>query len=182
MEISEKVKLEIMKCVVEGVPTTTPSSTERDRLVEDQSTYTCHLEVTLKHPMNTVWVNSSSKKQKQVYTKYWNDIKNTVGIPIDSGYVFEYHDNGNVHLHGYLVYHYNHAYSPIGMVADYAKAYLPFMPEKRYRNYVNSNMHHDWVRYQSPQICVQYKEDTKRLEYWKGYMQKENFNKNNIKK
>lgn len=175
-------KLKIKKGVVASLATTTPESRGRDRQDNVLLEYTCHLEITLKHPMTTAWVNMSSKKQKLVYSKYWNDIKNTVSVPVDSGYVFEYHENGNVHLHGYLVYHFKHAYSPIGMVADYAKAYLPFMPEKRYRNYVNSNMHYDWVRYQSPQICVQYKEDEDRLEAWKNYMQKEDFNKNNIKK
>lgn len=137
----------------------------------------CHLEITLKHPCDTKWSSSPSTIQKEWYRKAWNNIVNTGGISniVDTGYVYEFHKNGHVHLHGYIKFEMSSKFSPIGLIADYSKMYYLLLSKKH--TYKEAHMYYDYMRYASPAICVQYVNDIEKPERfgeWKTYLLKEN--------
>lgn len=135
----------------------------------------CHVEITLKHPYDKKWSALHSTQQQKFYKNSWHNIKNTAGIPLETGYVFEFHKSGHVHLHGYIQYEFNKKFSPIGLIADLAKLYY-LQLFKKY-NYNENHMYDKYMRYCSPQITIQYINDDERperLEEWKKYLLKEN--------
>lgn len=142
----------------------------------------CHIEITLKHPYTKKWEAMPSTLQKKFYREAWNEIKNTGGINniTDSGYVYEYHKSGHVHLHGYVSFSYTQKFSALGLIADYAKMYYILLP--KICKYNSNFMFDQYQRYASPAVCIQYInniEKPNRLKEWKEYMLKEN-NKINV--
>lgn len=145
----------------EGVGHLVPSPTPKI-----ECNYSCHLEITYKHPHTVGWLKMTSQGQKAKMAKIWNEIKCIFGEPIDRGYVFEYHENGQIHLHGYLCLKFDGTYSPPGLLSDYVKMYLAQMPKKY--NTINLNyLYTEFIRYASPQIAVQYFDAQEKYE-WKN--------------
>jgi len=144
------------------------------------ATTCCHLEVTLKHPYDKVWTAKTSVLQKAWYRKAWHDLVNTAGTDKvkESGFVFEFHESGHVHLHGYIKLQITGKFSPIGLIADYAKVY--YMQLSKKHNYNEHYMFPQYLRYAAPATCVQYYNDIEtpdRIKYWVGeYMLKCNDN------
>lgn len=167
---------------------------ERQVLGSLSPKYECHLEFTLTHPHTASWNNKLSIEQKRVLNQKWDLILPMGGLGNikETGFVYEFHNSGHIHLHGFIRFEFKSKFSPIGLISDYAKAYLRTMT-KKYSNYNDKLMNVEFMRYRSPQIAIQYfshsnnyawndmtqekptamgGNGSKRLEYWKTYMSK----------
>lgn len=150
-----------------------PNRVPPPEIVRARQATMCHLEITMTHPHTTQWLNAKTDKQRNFFNKAWNECKNVVGFPHDSGYATEFHKNGLIHLHGWLVYHPKERYYIEGMILDYVRHYLRHCMPKKY-NKINMNYFYPaQENYTSPQIKVSYHQaDRGRLEYWQNYCKK----------
>jgi len=142
--------------------------------VEPRKTLECHLEVTLTYPATTEWLNMPSILQKKKLYKIWDNMQILSLSPKFKHHIFEFHKSGHVHLHGVIAFEMENKFSQHGLVCDHVKLALMQYP-KKYKNFSDNYFKSDFVRYRSPQICVQYinhQEKPKRYDEWLLYMQK----------
>lgn len=133
----------------------------------------CFLEITLTHPHTQGWLKKTTTEQKKWFSVVWNKIKNSLGIPKDSKFVFEYHKNGQVHLHGVLLYDIKDKFYINGMVLDYVRSYIKYLPAK-YNKLYDKLLNQDKHYYQSAPVKVSYRVDNpERYEEWIAYLLKE---------
>lgn len=97
----------------------------------------------------------------------------------NSDYRFEYCQDGNVHLHGYIEYCDTPAHFPVGVICDAVKNFSRHTS----KNYNASYLYPNFNRYKSPIIVVQYFNNDNEEKYeeelnrWIKYMTKEIYNK-----
>lgn len=125
------------------------------RTMPEKLSFKCHVEITLKHPYNKTWLQRLSAQQKKFYMKAFESLKNVALQNYkDSGYVFEYHKSGNVHLHGFIVFEFTQMINPYGLISDIAKSYYAYLPKSSYYN--PKFLADKYQRYASPAVCVQF--------------------------
>lgn len=130
-----------------------------------------YVEVTLQYPRTSSFTNMVSTKQKQIYRRSFNHIKDSIPMNLveDYGHVYEYCENGHVHLHGYIQIKGTHC--PIGVVSDVVKTYLNVLP-KKYGRYKEGCISYEYLRYRDRPICCQYRNLLEKSKWVDGYMQK----------
>lgn len=134
------------------------------------------LQFTLNHPRTKAFLNASSQDQKKMYMKILFNVKNFNGIiPDEVKYVFEHCESGQLHLHTQIKYTIKHNFHINGLVSDFAKSVLKYLPLK-YQQYKEACLFSNLNRYRDRGLCVQYfTQDNDRVRYFGDeYMAKEN--------
>ena len=137
------------------------------------------IELTLNHPRSKLFLSCTSDLQKKMYLKLWHYMIKPYKLTMsnyESDYVFESCKSGQLHLHGYVSFDVCDMNLPLVLISDIVKRYLNRMT-KRYSEFKEANMFHEWKRYRCPSIVCQlrYSEDDnyeERCSKWKLYMQK----------
>lgn len=137
------------------------------------------LEITMNYPRTIAFSKKTSVEQKKIYSILWHKLKCLFGHN-DNDFVYEYCKSGHVHLHGWIDI--KGKYFIAGLVADYVKSYLRFMPTK-FSRYKDFNYYPEYTCYKSPSILVRYRdmeviEDRVRHEEYLKYMLKQQDNIN----
>jgi len=136
-----------------------------------------HYGITINYPRTTKFLNLDSRGQQILYNKVWHNIVNTLGVPIDSKFTFEYCQSGQIHLHGYISINSKHYI--YGAISDLAKAIHRQFPGTR-KNYKEGALMPLFKRYRFPGLCIQYYDDydsnadpKANFSHWKKYIEKE---------
>lgn len=148
-----------------------PLSPEDTLYIKSNDPTIGYLLITLNHPPTKTFEQAPSNIQKTMYKKLWLNMQNIFGIPQTNNYVFEYCQNGRVHLHGILSIHVKQ-FHIMGLISDYVKAYLNQL-SKRYDKFYPNCLYIQYQRYKSPSITVQYKPyGDPYIKTWEEYMLK----------
>lgn len=146
-------------------------------LVEPRQNPIAHYGITINHPRTKKFLNLDSRGQQILYNRIWYNIKNTLGIPIESDFAFEYCESGQVHLHAYVSIQTKHFIN--GAVSDLAKSVHRQLP-KKYEQFKEGQMYPKYHRYKSPSHVIQYYDDELHdvnnrasIDYWRAYIKKQ---------
>lgn len=161
------------------------SSPTQNSVLPLHCTVTGYLLVTLNHPRTPAFNAATTEIQKQMYRKILNKMPTVLIGPKNALYlenvdsVFEYCKSGAVHYHSLIRVKSDMPFSIAGIVNDYVKHWLTHLP-KQHRQYKEAYFKHEFQRYRSPSICVQYKtNDDPYIDEWVTYLHKEEYNKKN---
>lgn len=136
--------------------------------------YDISLLITYNYPDTLLFRNASSKVQKEIYTKLFFNTKCFNGLkPYREEFHFEYCKSGRVHLHGILQYKINHEFHINGLISDFAKNVLTYLP-KKFSQFKPAAIHPEWNCYTVPSMKIQYKRsDDPYIKKWEEYIKKD---------
>lgn len=130
----------------------------------DKHVKNAFLEVTLNHPRTKTFMNIDSYTQRRCLRNLFLKVCGTYDCT--HTHVFEFCKDGQIHLHGFI--HIHTEGLVVGAIQDIAKVFLRSFRQFNHKDYFNA----EWLRFRSPAICIQYRENEAEQLSWIAYMNK----------
>jgi len=126
--------------------------------------------ITMAPPNSPSWNNKQSFQQKKQLLKWFNVMAmnlNPICHEKECHLCFEYHQNGNIHAHGYISF--PGVFCIQGVIADLARTYLTL--QKKW--YKPDCYYTQYNRYREPSLCIQYMDTVEEQQRWITYIMKD---------